>query len=384
MKHNETLGNEALAQTSSVARRQFMKGMGVSAALAVTGFPSHAETAKGTAQPTTGQPTTAPGPLRNSPMVMIWRRVSSLPTSHSFVNRVLQLPAVGKDPISSMYDGGGALLGFAVQEVQASNEPVVAACSVVSFQDFYLQNNPASATVLSPVDFKTSTAKLYADRASVTPPEKLETGECVRFLDDDGNTYCFYKPSRKALLEYPSSEKLGSLLKNRWPSTGAQLVDVAFDGDRKAGGISNPVIGHELLVTDLPQSTRYYSNVLGLKLLEGSAVESKFDAGTMMLTLRQEPTNMLVAFLRKSGRLLGDWLVFHTESIKQTSAALQANGVAFPAGIENSVIGDVAYFNDPDGYSLTLWQPSGKTKMIDFNPPLKRILNEAREKSSAS
>jgi predicted enzyme related to lactoylglutathione lyase len=380
MKHNETLGNEALVRTSSVARRQFIKGMGVSAALAFTGLPSRAETAK------ESPPTTAPGPLRNSPMVMIWRRVSSLPNSHAFVNRVLQLPAIGKDPISSMYDGGGAILGFAVQEVQASNEPVLAACSKVSFQDFYLQNNPASALLLSPEDFKTSTAKLYADRASVTPPEELATGKCVRFLDDDGNTYCFYEPSNRALLEYPSSEKLASLVKHRRPSTGARLVDVAFAGDQKKknGGLSNPVIGHELLVTDLPRSTKYYSEVLGLKLLESSAQESKFDAGTMLLTLRLEPTNMLVAFLRKSGRLLGDWLVFHTDSIKQTSDQLQANGVAFPAGIENSVIGDIAYFNDPDGYSLNIWQPSGKTKMIDFNAPLKRILTEAREKSTAS
>jgi len=376
MRDNEKLGNEDQAQMSSVARRQFLKGMGVSAALAVTGLPSYAETAK-----ESSEPPTAAGPLRNSPLVMIWRRVSSLPNSHAFVNRVLQLPAIGKDPISSMYDGGGVLVGFAIQEVQASNEPVIEACSKVSFQDFFLQNNPASAVVLSPVDFKTSAMKLYTDRASVTPPEKSETGECLRFLDDDGNTYCFYKPSGSALLEHPAGEKLGSILKSRWPSTGARLVDAAFDGDsRAAATVPNPVIGHELLVTDLGKSKRYYTDVLGLRLLESSAQEAKFDAGAMILTLRLEPTNMLVAFLRKSGRLLGDWIVFHTDSIKQTSKALEANGVAFPAGIETSKIGDIAYFNDPDGYSLNLWEPSGKTKMIDFNAPLRRILNEVHAK----
>jgi predicted enzyme related to lactoylglutathione lyase len=379
MKNDETLANEAPARTGSVARRQFIKGMGVSAALAATGLPSPAEAAR------VSPPATAPGPLRNSPLVMIWRRVSSLPNSRAFVNGVLQLPEIGKDPISSMYDGGGVLLGFAIQEAQPSDEPVTAACSKENFQEFYLQNNPASALVMSPVDFKKSTAALYADRASVTPPEELESGKCVRFLDADGNTFCFYEPSRRALAEYPSSEKLSSLLQHRMPGAGARLVDASFDhNQKKEEHLPNPVIGHELLVTDLSRSTKYYSEVLGLKLLETSAHEARFDAGTMMLTLRLEPTNMLVSFLRKSGRLLGDWLVFHTESIKETSDALQAKGVTFPAGIESSVIGDIAYFNDPDGYSLTLWQPSGRTKMIDFNAPLKRILDEAREKSAAS
>jgi len=95
-----------------------------------------------------------------------------------------------------------------------------------------------------------------------------------------------------------------------------------------------------------------------------------------------EPTNMLVQFLRKSGRLLGDWVVFHTPDIKGTSEALRARGVAFPAGIETSLIGDVAYFNDPDGYSLALWHPSGKTKMIDFNPALKRLLDQVNARKA--
>jgi len=367
------------AQSSSLRRREFIKGVGISATAAFGGIAIQTDSIKGS------KPTVPAGPLRDSPLVMIWRRVSSLPNSQTFANRVLQLPVLGKDPISVMFDGGGVILGFAIQEVQPSNEPVLTACSEVGLQDFFLQNNPASSIVFAPTDFKASLRNLYTDRNLITPPEKSGSGECLRFVDDDGNFSCFYRPSRSALLQRPSGTKLSSLLKSRWPASGARLVEVTFEGDAEDDAIvHNPVIGFDLLVSDLPKSQKYYTEVLGFRLLENSAEEAKFDVGGLILTLRVEPTSMLVQFLRKSGRLLGDWIVFHTGNIKETLEALRANGVAFPAGIETSVIGDVAYFNDIDGYSLALWQPSGKTKMIDFNPALKRLLNEVHAKRDSA
>jgi hypothetical protein len=88
---------------------------------------------------------------------------------------------------------------------------------------------------------------------------------------------------------------------------------------------------------------------------------------------------MLVQFLKKTGRLVGDWIVFHVTDIKATTKALVRRGVKFPSGIETSTIGDVAYFNDPDGYSLVLWKPSGMTKMINFTPVLERILKKTED-----
>jgi catechol 2,3-dioxygenase-like lactoylglutathione lyase family enzyme len=374
MKGNQNIDENGQIQMGSLARRQFIKGMGVSAALAMTSLPIQSADAK-----VASAPQSSAGPLRDSPLVMIWRRVSSLPNSQAFANRVLQLPTLGKDPISVMYDGGGVILGFAIQEAQPSNEPVLNACSEVGLQDFFLQNNPASAIVFAPADFKAALRNLYTDRTIVTAPEKSDAGECLRFVDDDGNFSCFYRPSRSALLDHPAGEKLSSILKNRWPRKGARLVDAVFEGDsREDAALRNPVVGFDLLVTDLAKSKRYYTDVLGFKLLDSSDQEAKLDVGDLVLTLRVEPTNMLVQFLRKSGRLLGDWIVFHTEEIKKTSNDLRAAGVAFPAGIETSLIGQVAYFTDPDGYSLALWEPSGKTKMIDFNPALGRILSEVR------
>jgi predicted enzyme related to lactoylglutathione lyase len=351
--------------------------MGVSGALALSGLPLVAMAA------TNKNPelVSGAGGLHDSPLVMIWRRVSSLHHSQAFANRVLRLPVIGKDPISIMYDGGGVILGFAIQESQPSNEPVLNACSEVGLQDFFLQNNPASSLVFAPVDFKASLRDLYTDRNIVTTPEKSAAGECLRFVDDDGNFSCFYRPSRTALSSR-SGEKLRELLESR-RSPGPHLEDAALtDKPASDASLPNPVVGFELLVSDLARSKKYYSEVLGCTLLESSSEEAKFDTGGIILTLRVEPTNMLVQFLRKSGRLLGDWIIFHTSDVRQTSESLRARGISFPAGIESSLIGDVAYFNDPDGYSLALWQPSGKTKMIDFNPALRRILDEIRARKT--
>ena len=76
---------------------------------------------------------------------------------------------------------------------------------------------------------------------------------------------------------------------------------------------------------------------------------------------------------------MADSLVFHVRDIEETMEALRRRGVEFPNGIEKSSTGPLAYFNDPDGHLLAIWQaPARHTpdQSIDFHPVLKRILNE--------
>lgn len=358
---------------SSVDRRLFLQGMGLTtAATALGGFtqtPVHATGAESTPK-ANGSAT-----LKNAPVVMVWRRISSLYEAQSFVNKTLGLPVVGQDPTSIMYDAGGMLLGFAVHEVPASGDALAEVCSEPGLQSYNLQNNPASSLLFAPSDFQSSIQKLYLTRGMITSPSRSEAGEKLVFLDDDGNFSCFYKPSSAALSGIDGA-KLNALLRNR---RAAESTDVKFDEERKTGPqkIPNPVVGIELLVSDLSKSKKFYADVLGLQLLSSGTNEAKFDVGPVILTLRLEPTSMLVQFLKKTGRLMGDWFVFHVEDIKASTKSLVQQGIKFPAGIETSIIGDVAYFNDPDGYSLVLWQPSGKTKMINFKPVLERLLKES-------
>ena len=316
-----------------------------------------------------------PGVLTHAPVVMIWRRVTNLYETQAFVGKGLNLPKVGQDPTSVMYDAGGALVGYSVHEVSSSGDPPTEPlCSEQGLAAYGLQHNPASSLVFAPSDYTGAVRKLYTTRGMVTPSVRNDYGERLSFLDEDGNYSSFYRPSNLAM-EGRAGAKLSSLLRRRWSES--VVADAGLnDKSRAAAPVPNPIIGVELLVSDLAKSKDFYAGVLGLEVLESNAGEVRFDAGPLILTLRAEPSNMLVQFLRRTGRLLGDWFVFHVNDIKGTTDALVNKGIKFPSGIERSVIGDVAYFNDPDGYSFNLWKPSGMTKMIDFTPALKRILKE--------
>jgi len=357
--------------SSPIDRRSFIRGLQAPAVMAVaSGFAGRQAVAAAT------DSAAKKGVLEHAPVVMIWRRVSSLNNTKTFVEKVLRFPYVGHDPTSIMYDAGGAMVGYAIQEVLPSNDPQYAMCSEVGLQEFAMQNNPASSLVLAPVDFRVSAKTLFDDRKSVSAPTRSPAGEDLSFLDEDGN-YCVFQRPAQAALTGDAGTKLHSILRSRW----APGVDMTTVGDDKRVKLDktmdNPMIGIDLMVSDVPGASRFYKDVLGLRQLSNGPSEAKFDIGNLVLTLRLEPSNSLVSFLRRSGRLLGDWIVFWTPDIEATSKELIARGVRFPAGIEKSPIGDTAYFNDPDGYSLVLWKASGFTKMIDFNPVLNRILKEA-------
>jgi len=356
---------------SLIDRRSFMRGLQTPAAMAVASS-LVARSADAAPDSNLGK-----GVLERAPVVMIWRRVSSLENTKKFVDKVLSFPALGHDPTSIMYDGGGAIVGYSIHEVAPSNDPLYAMCSEVGLQEFAIQNNPASSLVLAPVDFRNSARKLFDDRQSASAAVRTPSGESLSFLDEDGNYCCFQRLSQAALMG-DAGVKLHHILRNRWAPPDPLITTVADDKRIKMDKtMDNPMIGIDLMVSDLQVAGRFYKDVLGLRPLDSSTGEMKFDIGNLVLTLRLEPSNSLVSFLRRSGRLLGDWIVFWTPDIEGVSKELTAKGIKFPAGIEKSPIGDTAYFNDPDGYSLVLWKASGFTKMIDFNPVLNRILKEA-------
>jgi len=356
--------------SSLIDRRGFIRGLQTPAAIAI------ASTLVGRSADAAPDSTAGKGVLERAPVVMIWRRVSSLDNTKTFVDKVLRFPHLGQDPTSIMYDGGGAIVGYSIHEVQPSNDPLYAMCSEVGLQEFAIQNNPASSLVLAPVDFSASARKLFDDRKSASAPVRTPSGESLSFLDEDGNYCCFQRLSQAALTG-DAGAKLHLILRNRW-APDAPIITVGDDQRVKMDKtMDNPMIGVDLMVSDIQAASRFYKDVLGLRPLNSGTGEAKFDVGNLVLTLRLEPSNSLVSFLRRSGRLLGDWIVFWTPDIEGVSKELIAKGVRFPAGIEKSPIGDTAYFNDPDGYSLVLWKASGFTKMIDFNPVLNRILKEA-------
>ena len=318
--------------------------------------------------------------LVDSPMVMVWRRVSDLPSAKSTAEGLLKLTLIGEDEDSLMYDAGSVILGLwgqhefreATKTLSADPEDAVAThvamrarvinqCSASNFQKMTLAVNPAtnfSFTTRSIDDLHKLLSVEGGNTRSLM--SKGAFGEQLSTFDIDGNQFSLTQASDR-----PSGAAAG-------------LFGVKLAALNKARASEASLVGVSFFASSLRDSSAFYRDTLGLRELKGAKGVSAFDLGTTILTIQPEPTLNLVKGLSSSGRLNGDWIVFHVRDISSTAESLGKRGVKFPLGIETSVIGKMAYFQDPSGHSLVIWQPpldqALGMKKINFYPVLNRIL----------
>jgi catechol 2,3-dioxygenase-like lactoylglutathione lyase family enzyme len=285
--------------------------------------------------------------LRNSPVVMAWRRVTNLDRVQDFATGVLGWPSVGRSDYARIYDAGGVFVGYWMRD--APNGHHNSAQSAPDLSLYAPASNPASEFVLAPAGFRRQVKKFAEMNDSAQPAIKDEEGEFLSFVDDDGNYTAYYRPQLDGL-PVKVSAKLNGLLTDRGGSAAR----------RGATGVQNPLVGCNLLASDLQASLRFYKEALGLRVLCARKDEVKLDAGTLILTLRPEPVFGLLRSLRRCQRLSGDRLTFSAEDIEAAVAVLRGRGIEFPNGIEESPYGRQAYFNDPDGHALSLLSPAGE------------------------
>lgn len=300
--------------------------------------------------------------LRNSPVLMVWRRVTDLDRIQDFAARVLGWESVGGNDDAQVYDAGGVFVGYWVKEESNGRNGSSAARNQPAYHP---ASNPASEFVLAPAGFRRQVKEFTEMNDSIPPAIKDEGGEFLSFVDDDGNYTAYYRPQLDAL-----TVKVGAKLDSL-------LTDGAGAGRRGSAKVRNRFVGCHLLASDLQASQKFYKEVLGLRVLQSRKDEVKFDAGSMILTLRPEPVLGLLRGLRRGGRLSGDRLAFYVDDIEAATEGLRRRGVEFPNGVEDGPYGRRAYFNDPDGHTLALLQPASGAG-VNYGPALSRILkNEA-------
>lgn len=322
--------------------------------------------------------------LKNSPVVMVWRRVSDLEQAATFADKVARWPLVGGNEYAKIYDAGTTVVGYWVQDllkkVVAKDQGVKAeelkasalaggnSCGALNFNQFALVSNPATEILLAPTTFQTTVQSLSKSFKLSPNIVRAKAGETLSFVDEDGNFSGFFRPG-KAALTGTAGSRLKSLM-TRLPQGGAK---------GRVSKTSSQFIGFNILVSDVKRSQKFYKEVLGLRSLKADKGEAKFDLGTMILSIRREPAIGLVQSLARTGRLLGDWIMFHVNDINSAVEALKKKGVEFPLGIEESGHGLGAFFQDPDGHSLTVWQPPNQPLDIDYFPVLQRVLSNAAQ-----
>ena len=105
--------------------------------------------------------------------------------------------------------------------------------------------------------------------------------------------------------------------------------------------------------TDTSKAGEFYENVLGMKRIPHSGVDS-FDGGGLRLSIHQAPEGQKVP----SGEC---FIVFYVrEGIDEKYRELRRRGVKFEGGIDEDPYGKTAGFRDPDGHQIFIWQPPPK------------------------
>jgi catechol 2,3-dioxygenase-like lactoylglutathione lyase family enzyme len=357
------MSREELEAPGQIERRAFLKGLGLAATTGAVG----AGTLLASRPAAEEVPVTD---LKSDPLVIIWRRVLDLPTVKRSVRRINGWPLVGEDGYSVIYDAGNILVGywnqaeFLAQESLSPAEKVAleeacadsCGCTVTSAKARGNAFNPSNQlTVAVPSTGAVAQRLGSLLGKAIRPPEARDgAGRAIAFVDDVGNTTRYLELSAAA--------------------AGGELGQRA----RRASGF-HPVVGYELLVSDLDASRRFYEGTLGLRVDSASQDTVVLDTGNLFLTLKREPSVGLVRTIRRAGKLGDDMVVFHTEDVERTSAGLTRKGVVFPKGIEDSQHGRLAIFEDPDGHTLAAWQAPARSPRpeIDYFFVLDRLLGSA-------
>jgi len=106
-------------------------------------------------------------------------------------------------------------------------------------------------------------------------------------------------------------------------------------------------------VTDMDRAVIFYRDVLGLRLLFQQQDWSEFDIDGQRLALHRES----MPETQNSGRVI---VSFEARPIESITASLKAMGVRFSGEIAVYSYGKQAYFTDPDGNTLGLYEPPEK------------------------
>ena len=109
-----------------------------------------------------------------------------------------------------------------------------------------------------------------------------------------------------------------------------------------------------VFVSDMDRAVKFYTEVLGMKLVNRFGNHWATVAAGASLTIGLHPVSPKApAPGTKGGMMLGLEI---DEQIEQAIERLKTKGVTFPREIERSQEGNFIHFEDPDGSELYLWE----------------------------
>jgi catechol 2,3-dioxygenase-like lactoylglutathione lyase family enzyme len=290
---------------------------------------------------------------------MVFRRVAGLDAARGLAAGVLGWPELG----DGLYDAGAAIVGFGVQAAEMSPE----VCSRENLRPVHPGANPAQELRVAADDFdavaRRAAAALGMSFARLAGAVRHDREGCsLSLYDATGNLTTLVRPLWRA----------------RAGRSGRRLAAIL---DSAPGAAERAVlVGIRLRVADVERSLAFYRDLLGLPALRVTPREARLDAGPLLLTLEAEREVGAVADARRRG-VLRDAVILRARGLAGEVDRLSAAGVEFPLGVEECRAARAkAFFHDPDGHRLVLWEPprhaAPGTPAAAYLPVLERI--EAR------
>jgi catechol 2,3-dioxygenase-like lactoylglutathione lyase family enzyme len=130
-----------------------------------------------------------------------------------------------------------------------------------------------------------------------------------------------------------------------------------------------PIVSLIMYVHGLDESADYYHRRLGLPVIESHPGRVRLDGGLLEIWLEPAGEHGVTLFGRRDD---SSDVVFLTEDLEATRAALESRGVRFERR-RSYEVGLVTDFYDPNGHRLMLYQPSDQALTWPSAPKVREV-----------
>jgi extradiol dioxygenase family protein len=303
--------------------------------------------------------------MQASSVVYIFVYVKDLAASRKFYGDQLGLSVLEEDDSCVKFDTGGVIL--ALNRADDYNMVLAGGTDETSITTFHTHDVGALRATLEKrgVKFPGPTLRLHA-------------GETATFYDPDGHCYSLYQPSDMAMAS-PSAKKIRTIVDG-------PLGDISTNGkvrgtheEKHAGDAlgGSKIIYLFLFVRDGDKARTFYAEKLQLPILEEAtdAGVVKYDAGGLILATHLIDNEDGVRVTREDQKRAKNMsTVFHVENARSSYDKLVSLDVPFSSRPSQSIIGITAQFQDPDGHTFYLYQPSEQALRLPSGRKLCEIL----------
>jgi extradiol dioxygenase family protein len=303
--------------------------------------------------------------MQASSVVYIFVYVKDLAASRKFYGDQLGLSVLEEDDSCVKFDAGGVIL--ALNRADDYNIVLAGGHDDTSITVFHTDGVGALRATLENRGVEFS-----------GPTQRLEIGETATFYDPDGHCYSLFQPSGMAMA-LPIAKKIRTIVDG-------PLADISTDGkvrgvdeEKLAGdGLGgSKIISVSLFVSDRDKTRKFYAEKLQLPILEEAphAGVVKYDAGGLILATQlidgEDGVRVRREDLRRAKNMS---TVFHVENARSSYDRLVSLDVPFSSRPSQSIIGITAQFQDPEGHTFYLYQPSEQALRLPSGRKLCEIL----------